>query len=75
METLKLEKPTQVQWDYDTEADVLYISFGPPQHALTLDVGGGLLLRYIERSGKVIGFTIIGLSNLLQLQKKHRKIA
>lgn len=60
METLKLERPKAVNWDYDEEADVLYISFGDPQPALTLDLGEGVLARYRESDNSLVGFTVIG---------------
>ena len=38
METLKIsEKKDKIKWDYDAEADVLYISFGNPQNAEGVD--------------------------------------
>ncbi len=60
METLKLEEPKAVNWDYDAEADVLYISFGDPEPALTLDLGAGVLARYRESDNAPVGFTIVG---------------
>jgi uncharacterized protein YuzE len=60
MEALKLEEPKAVNWDYDDEADVLYISFGDPQPALTLDLGEGVLARYRESDNALVGFTIVG---------------
>ena len=69
MEKLMMEKPEQVSWEYDKEADVLYISFGKPQPALSLDLGSGIVARYLEKSQKVVGFTIIGLKNVLRAAK------
>ena len=46
METLKVKKPEKVSWHYDKEADTLYLSFGKPVPALTLDLGSGVLARY-----------------------------
>lgn len=66
METLKMERPKEVIWDYEREADVLYISFGSPQKALTMDLGIGILARYLEKTGKLVGFTIVGVSEVLQ---------
>ncbi len=60
MEALKLEEPKAVNWDYDEEADVLYISFGDPEPALTLDLGEGVLARYRESDNALVGFTFIG---------------
>ncbi len=66
MKTLKMKKPKQVIWDYDREADTLYISFGEPKPALTLDLGGGILARYLEKTKEFVGFTIIGVSQIIK---------
>ena len=61
METIKiLEKKENLDWDYDEEADVLYISIGKPQKAIGVDVGGGIVVRYQENNKEVVGLTIIG---------------
>ena len=36
-----LKKPAAIDWDYDEEADVLYLSVGEPQPAVGIDVGEG----------------------------------
>lgn len=66
MERLMVEKPEQIAWEYDKEADVLYISFGKPQPALSADLGSGIVARYLEKSHKLVGFTIVGLKNVLK---------
>ena len=61
METLKIPgKKENLNWDYDQEADVLYISIGKPVKALGLDSGEGVIIRYQEDTGEVVGVTIIG---------------
>ena len=65
MEALKVEKPKEVEYEYDEEADVLYISFGKPKEALTMDLGSGILARYDKDSNKMVGFTINGLKAIL----------
>ncbi len=69
MEKLMVERPKQISWEYDKEADVLYISFGKPQPALSLDLGSGIVARYLEKSNELIGFTIVGLKNVLKPAK------
>jgi uncharacterized protein YuzE len=64
-ETLKVEKPKRVDWEYDKEADVLYISFGTPKKALTMDLGSGILARYDKETHEMTGFTITGLKAIL----------
>ena len=56
-----LEKPKSVQWDYDEDADVLYLSVGEPQLAVGIDIGDGVVLRYDEVAKSVVGLTVIGL--------------
>lgn len=60
MDALKLLKNKEnLNWEYDSEADVLYISIGKPLKALTLDCGDGLLVRYLEDSKEVVGITLL----------------
>lgn len=62
MEAIKLlEKETELNWDYDGEADVLYLSFREPRAAAGVDIGEGVILRYDEEKGEVVGLTILGL--------------
>ncbi len=66
MEAVKiLKKPAAIDWDYDEEADVLYLSVGEPQPAVGIDVGDGVILRYDETRGVVVGLTLIGLRSRL----------
>jgi len=68
METLKiLEKPAEITWDYDEEADVLYLSVGEAQPTVGVDIGEGVIVRYDEVHKEVVGLTLIGLrARLLQ---------
>ncbi len=56
-----LEKPTTLNWDYDEEADVLYLSIGEPRPAVGVDLGEGVVLRYDEARKELVGLTLIGL--------------
>ncbi len=61
METLKiLEKPDSITWEYDEEADVLYLSMGAPQPAISVDLGDGLVARYNQEKRLVVGLTVLG---------------
>jgi uncharacterized protein YuzE len=51
----------QTTWDYDDEADVLYISIGQPTEAISIDIGDGTLMRYVESEDRLVGITVIGL--------------
>ncbi len=68
MEAVKiLEKPEHIGWDYDEEADVLYLSVGGPVPAIGVDIGEGVILRYDEPRREVVGLTILGVrARLLQ---------
>jgi uncharacterized protein YuzE len=67
-----LHNPTDVSWDYDEEADVLYVSVGKPQPALGVDIGDGVILRYDETRNAIVGLTIIGLRAKLQEEQSYQ---
>jgi uncharacterized protein YuzE len=63
METIKiLEKRENLSWEYDDEADVLYISVGEPGPAEGVDIGEGVIVRIDPENREVIGLTILGIS-------------
>ena len=60
METINIsEKQEKIKWDYDAEADVLYISFGNPQNAEGVDIGEGTIVRVQTDTNEITGLTII----------------
>ncbi|HEX9429385.1 MAG TPA: DUF2283 domain-containing protein [Candidatus Bathyarchaeia archaeon] len=59
-------KKARLDWEYDGEADTLYISFGKPRAAVGVDVGEGLVVRYDEKAKEVVGLTIIGVGRRLE---------
>lgn len=66
MEAVKiLEKKDRVDWDYDEEADVLYLSIGKPRKAVGVDIGNGVVVRYDEKKREVVGLTILGVRSRL----------
>lgn len=79
METLNItEKKDKIKWDYDAEADVLYISFGNPQTAEGVDIGEGTIIRIQPDSNEIIGVTILNplhrtLASLKGMQHQTRK--
>ncbi len=68
MEAVRLfdKKDTPLDWEYDGEADTLYISFGKPRAALGVDVGEGVVVRYDEKAREVVGLTLIGVGKRLE---------
>lgn len=55
-----LERREQMDWDYDQEADVLYLSIGKLRKATGVDIGEGVVVRYDEKRKEVVGVTILG---------------
>lgn len=61
MEALKiLENKPRLSWEFDEEADVLYISVGKPRPAVGTDIGEGVIVRFDEKKKEVVGLTIMG---------------
>ncbi len=66
MEALRiLERKQNLSWDYDEEADVLYLSVGEPRPALGVDIGEGLIVRMDAAEKEVVGLTVVGLRSRL----------
>ena len=60
METINIsEKKEKIKWNYDAEADVLYISFGKAQNAEGVDIGDGTIVRVQTDTNEITGLTII----------------
>ena len=68
MEAIKLfeKKDVPLDWEYDGEADTLYLSFGKPRAALGVDVGEGVVIRYDEKAREVVGLTLIGVGKRME---------
>ena len=56
-----LDTEQGLDWNYDAEADVLYISVASPRPALGIDVGEGVIVRYDELRNEVVGISIVGI--------------
>jgi uncharacterized protein YuzE len=74
METLKFDQGNALQSSYDAEGDVLYISFGKPQRALSIDTGN-VLLNYREDDGLLVGITIMNARRMLEEKPVRRRAA
>lgn len=61
----------KIIFDYDEEADVLYVSFGKAQKALC-EEKGNVAIRRSEKTGEVVGVTILNF--LKDAKQKPRKI-
>jgi uncharacterized protein YuzE len=66
-----LEKREKIDWEYDEEGDVLYLSIGKPRKATGVDIGQGVIVRYDEKKKEVVGLTVLGVrSKLLENLRK-----
>jgi uncharacterized protein YuzE len=77
MDTLNIsEKKNKINWDYDADADVLYISFGKPKNAEGVDIGEGTIIRIEPGSNEIVGITILNplYRTLTSLKSQHRLI-
>jgi len=67
METVKIvEKAARLDWEYDQEADVLYLNLGRPRKAVGVDIGDGVVVRIDEKKREVVGVTILGMRARVQ---------
>lgn len=67
------ESTANARWNYDEEADILYISAGEPKPADSVDVEGGTLVRYDRDHKQIVGVTIVGLRSRLQKVLEERE--
>jgi len=66
MEAVKiLEKRDKIDWEYDEEGEVLYLSIGKPRNATGVDIGQGVIIRYDEKKKEVVGLTVLGVRSKL----------
>lgn len=74
MEAVKVfeRKGVPLDWDYDDDADTLYLSFGKPKAAVGLDIGQGVVVRYDEQAKEVVGLTIVGVGRRLEEYVKSK---
>lgn len=63
-----MDVTTESNIDYDREADVLYISLGPPRSVVALEPEEGLILRLDPETDELVGVTIVGARARLQRQ-------
>ena len=63
------EKPMYT-YNYDQEADVLYVAFSPGEKATTaVELNDNILLRFNRTEKRAIGLTLMDFSVLVQLTK------
>jgi uncharacterized protein YuzE len=59
---------------YDEEGDILYIAFRTNRQASTLSLHDNILLRYDPQTAEAVGLTIIGFSELLNLERQGQQL-
>jgi uncharacterized protein YuzE len=52
----------ELNYHYDREEDILYVTLGDSDSALCIEQGNGFLVRIDPESGEVVGFTVIDFS-------------
>lgn len=74
MEAVKVfdKKDEPLDWEYDDDADTLYLSFGEPRPATGLDIGEGIVVQFDERAKEVVGLTIVGVGRRLEQYVKEK---
>ncbi|MGQ4915969.1 MAG: DUF2283 domain-containing protein [Candidatus Asgardarchaeia archaeon] len=73
MAILKIvEKRKDLEWDYDPEADVLYLSIGKPRVAESIDIGDGIIVRIDPKSNEIVGITIIGFNKRIMKELNEK---
>lgn len=66
----KSEASKEIVMSYDKEADVFYISLGRPKKTMGEELSSGVVKRVDPKSRKVVGFTIIGFSEVFEKKKE-----
>lgn len=57
---------------YDREADVLYITIGEPQVAISRELENDVLVRVQPDTGKIVGMTVLNfVSRFSTLKQEH----
>jgi len=51
-----------LNYHYDREEDILYVTLGDSDSALCIEQGNSFLVRIDPESGEVVGFTVIDFS-------------
>lgn len=59
---------------YDRKGDVLYISIGSPQQAISREVGEDILIRVHPDNDEVVGFTIFNFAERFSNIHEERSI-
>jgi uncharacterized protein YuzE len=64
----------KIMFWFDKEGDVLDISIGKPQKAVSKEVGEDIIVRMNPKNKEVVGFTILNFTKRFENLKKTEKI-
>lgn len=56
------EQLKNIDIDYDPVSDVMYVAFGSPVDAISVETSEGVFVRTHPRTGKAVGITIVDFS-------------
>lgn len=59
---------------YDKEGDVLYITLGEPQIAISQELENDVLLRVQPETGKIVGMTVLNFSSRFSNLKQKQTL-
>ena len=59
-------------YSYDKKRDVLYVSIGEPQEAISTEIEDGIFLNRNPKTKKIVGFTIINFQKKFTTAKKGK---
>jgi uncharacterized protein YuzE len=57
---------------YDREGDVLYLTIGKPQEAVSREMGNDVLLRVHPATGKIVGLTVLNFASRFSNLEKEQ---
>lgn len=59
---------------YDKEGDILDISIGPPQPAISDEMGNDIIVRHHPETDEIIGFTILNFERRFEQGEKRHEL-
>jgi len=65
-----MEKKADLNFFYDKESDILDISIGVPQPAISDEIGDDIIIRRGLESDEIVGFTILNFERRFEKNKQ-----
>ena len=60
---------------FDKEGDILDISIGRPQKALSREIGNDIILRINQETDEIVGFTILNFEKRFKGHEKPEEVS